>query len=1025
MYSRCLTTVLSALLAFSAWEMPTLCGGGDALARTQDPQGRLVKGTVTSNDGEPLAGAFVYVKNSKLGVNTDLDGHYEIAAPVEGKSYVLVFQFLGMTTKEFTVSGPKTLNVSLMDDSSLEEAVIVGAYGVKQKKEDMIGSAFQVNADALKDKPKARIDNILNGLVPGLLVENNTDAAGSTRGRLNVRVRGNASLSASNEPLWIIDGVPTYTGGRNNLMPGMSTSVSPLSLIDPNDIESITVLKDADQTTIYGANGANGVILVTTKRGVAGNMPLKVSATVNYGVAAPDKSTMVKVMNASQYLEVAKEAWVNGGNKMSDFPYQDNDYNSYSTTSTDWFNEYIGLGSTLYASLSLSTGTKKAKTYVSGSYYRNENTVKTDESQRFYLRMNQDYDLTERLKMGVSLMATYNNDDLFPLSYEYLENLPIFSPYLEDGKTCRLYNKIWSDTGKDFIMKKFLGNKLPNREYNDNIQNSLKTIGNFKLDWTIIDGLKLSSVFGVEYQHHHGSLYYSRQTLAGMLDGKPVGESRREDATYFNWTNTNKLDFSKKFGRHSVGVYAGLELHHSGYNTAYASGSGFMNDHIKEISYAEKDTRTGGSSASVSRTMSYFARGTYSYDSRYYISANFRRDGNSSFGKYKRWAQFWSVGASWNIHKEAFYDVDWLKVMKLKATYGTSGNSRIDTSVAAGAYSYDDSYSYIGVTGATLSTVPNPGLSWETTRMINLGLDAQIGRVLDVEVEYYNNVTKDLLSRIYVSRTISDDRIYANVGRIRNSGFEINLTSHNIARKDFEWNTTLNFSHNSNKILELYNGIQTGFTNSVWKEGYDSNTWYLVRWAGVDPADGMPMWYDKDGNLTKTYSTDDRVADKSATPIGFGGLINSLTYGNWSLSFQINYVIGGYSLPTYASRFIKDGYDITSGNQAVEVYYYRWTTPGEASRYPIASQKTTSSARYSTRFLYSKTNFNLSNLTLSYRLPKPVISKLKVEGATATLICDNLYLFTPGQSRKYNSYKTLSNGYPVTRTITLGLNVSF
>lgn len=573
MYNRCLTTVLSALLAFSAWEMPTLCGGGDALARTQDPQRRLVKGTVTSNDGEPLAGAFVYVKNSKLGVNTDLDGHYEIAAPVEGKSYVLVFQFLGMTTKEFTVSGPKTLNVSLMDDSSLEEAVIVGAYGVKQKKEDMIGSAFQVNADALKDKPKARIDNILNGLVPGLLVENNTDAAGSTRGRLNVRVRGNASLSASNEPLWIIDGVPTYTGGRNNLMPGMSTSVSPLSLIDPNDIESITVLKDADQTTIYGANGANGVILVTTKRGVAGNMPLKVSATVNYGVAAPDKSTMVKVMNASQYLEVAKEAWVNGGNKMSDFPYQDNDYNSYSTTSTDWFNEYIGLGSTLYASLSLSTGTKKAKTYVSGSYYRNENTVKADESQRFYLRMNQDYDLTERLKMGVSLMATYNNDDLFPLSYEYLENLPIFSPYLEDGKTCRLYNKIWSDTGKDFIMKKFLGNKLPNREYNDNIQNSLKTIGNFKLDWTIIDGLKLSSVFGVEYQHHHGSLYYSRQTLAGMLDGKPVGESRREDATYFNWTNTNKLDFSKKFGRHSVGVYAGLELHHSGYNTAYASGS--------------------------------------------------------------------------------------------------------------------------------------------------------------------------------------------------------------------------------------------------------------------------------------------------------------------------------------------------------------------------------------------------------------------------------------------------------------------
>ncbi len=259
-------------------------------------------------------------------------------------------------------------------------------------------------------------------------------------------------------------------------------------------------------------------------------------------------------------------------------------------------------------------------------------------------------------------------------------------------------------------MKKFLGNKLPNREYNDNIQNSLKTIGNFKLDWTIIDGLKLSSVFGVEYQHHHGSLYYSRQTLAGMLDGKPVGESRREDATYFNWTNTNKLDFSKKFGRHSVGVYAGLELHHSGYNTAYASGSGFMNDHQGDQLCREGHSYRRQLGLGLKDDVLFRERGTYSYDSRYYISANFRRDGNSSFGKYKRWARFWSVGASWNIHKEAFYDVDWLKVMKLKATYGTSGNSRIDTSVAAGSYSYDDSYSYIGVTGATLSTVPNPGL---------------------------------------------------------------------------------------------------------------------------------------------------------------------------------------------------------------------------------------------------------------------------------------------------------------------------
>lgn len=995
-----------------------------AAARAQ--QADKVSGTVSSVEGEPLTGVFVYVKGTKTGVSTDLDGNYTIAAPAKGKSYILVFQYLGMETKEVPVDSAQVLDVVLQGDNALEESLIIGAYGVKQKRADMVGSAFQVNSDKLKDKPKTRIDDLLNGLVPGLLVENNADYAGSTRARFNVRVRGDASLSASNEPLWIIDGVPTYTGGRTNAMPGVSSTVSPLSFMDPNDIESITVLKDADQTTIYGANGANGVILVTTKRGAASNQPLKVSVTLNSGVAAPDKSTMFKMMNASQYLEVAREAWVNGDNKLSDFPYQDNDYNTYSTTSTDWFDEYIGMGSTLYASLALSTGSRRSRTYVSGSCYAYDNTVKTDKSRRFYLRMNQDYDFSEKVKLGISMTSTYNVNNLFPLGKNYLSTLPIFSPYLNDGYTYRLYNKVWDDTNKTFKMVKFLDNEIPEREEDDNDQISLKTIGNFKLDWNIIGGLKFSSVYGIEYQHTHGDIYHSRLTLGGLdSDGNPMGNSHREDASYITWTNTNSLDFARTFGKYKAGFFAGLEFHHSGHKSTYATGKGFMNDHIKEVSYADSGTRQGGSLSSASRTMSYFVRGTCSFDSRYYLSANYRRDGNSAFGKYVRWGSFWSLGASWNVHKEHFYDMDWLKVLKLKTTYGTSGNSRIDTSVAAGTYSYSDSNSYIGSAGAVLSDVPNPGLSWETTLMRNFGLDAQIGDFLDFGFEYYNNLTKDLLSRIYVSRTISDDRIYANVGKIRNSGFEINFTSHNIDHEKFQWNTTLNFSHNQNRIVELYEGISTGFITSVWMEGHDSNSWYLVKWAGVDPVDGMPMWYDLDGNVTKTFTYDNRVADKSSTPVGYGGVNNDFTLGNWSLSFQINYMLGGYQLANYAQNFMTDAYDITGGNQAVEVYHYRWTTPGQAARYPVASQKTTRSSMSSTRYLYNKTHFNLSNLVLSYRLPRTLTKKLNFESATASLICDNLYLFTPGQSRKFNSYKTVMNGYPVTRTVTLGLNVSF
>ena len=311
-----------------------------------------VSGKVLDENGEPLAGASVMIRDTKTGTTADMDGQYSIAAPGSGESYVLVFQYLGMKSKEIAVSSQRIVNVRLEQDNELEGSVIVGAYGTKQRREDLIGSAYQVNSDQLKDKPKTRIDNLLQGLVPGMTIDPNTDAAGTTRSRYETRIRGEASLNASNEPLWVIDGVPMYTGGNTNLIPGMSYTVSPLSYLNPDDIESITVLKDADQVTIYGADGSNGVILVTTKSGNK-NKPLSVSARLNFGVSSIDRSTMFKMMNAEQYMTVAKEAWTNAGNKMESFPYQDNDYNSYSTTSTYWPDEYLGIGTDLYADISL------------------------------------------------------------------------------------------------------------------------------------------------------------------------------------------------------------------------------------------------------------------------------------------------------------------------------------------------------------------------------------------------------------------------------------------------------------------------------------------------------------------------------------------------------------------------------------------------------------------------------------------------------------------------------------------------
>ena len=490
-----------------------------------------VTGRIMAADGEPLAGASVMIRGTKIGTTADADGNYNIKAPEEGESYVLVFQYLGMRTKEIAVSTQRKLDVRLEEDNQLEGSFIVGAYGTKQSREDLIGSAFQVNADQLKDKPKTRIDNLLSGLVPGMTIEPNTDAAGTTRSRYETRIRGEASLSASNEPLWVIDGVPVYTGGRTNQMAGTSYTVSPLSYLNPDDIESITVLKDADQVTIYGADGSNGVILVTTKSG-AKNKPLAVSARVNFGVATIDKSTEFRMMSQKQYLEVAKEAWANAGKNLNTFPYQDNEYNSYSTTDTDWSKEYLGVGTNLYADVSLTSGTDKMSNYVTGSYYRTNNTVKGDSQQRFSIRTRNTYDFTGWLKVNAQLSASYNNNDLFPLYRGYLETLPILEPYMNDG-SFRLYNKVYDVEKGGWTMQKFTKNEVPKREANTNRQRSVVTSANFSAEMKIIDGLKFTAQYAIDYTHSHEDIYYSRVTLDGMDSaGNPKGSSRRADASY-------------------------------------------------------------------------------------------------------------------------------------------------------------------------------------------------------------------------------------------------------------------------------------------------------------------------------------------------------------------------------------------------------------------------------------------------------------------------------------------------------------
>ena len=994
------------------------------LSLIDQQQGHPVKGMVTDQSGLPLPGATVYVKGTNAGVVTNAYGKYEFSVKVNPDHY-LVFSFIGMKKQEIKVGNQDTINVVLEEDTyAVDDVTVIGAYGTIQKKSDMVGSAYQMGAEQIKNRPATRVDLLLDGVVPGLKIEPNTDSPSTTRTRYNTRIRGTASLSASNEPLWILDGTPIYTGGNTNLIPGVGTSISPLASLNPEDIESITVLKDATATSIYGANGANGVILITTKKGKKGKSSLQFHT--RYGVSQIDQSTKVKVLSGTQYMELAKEAYANAGLDMAYFPFQDNDLNQYSTTAIDWSDTFYGLGSNKLADISLRGGSEKATYFISGAYYNENQTVKGNTTDRYSFRANNDINVTDKLTATFNLSTSYSVDDIFNMGTDYYDFLPINSPYYSDG-SFRLYNKYIDGKNlngdPNWIEKKFF-NSVAEREENDYQQRVFVSNINIILNYKILKGLQVTSQLGMDYQSRYENQYKARTNWSGMdSDGEPKGYSSRSHFNSLVVTNINRLNFEKEFGRHKVAALGGMEINSKTYKTVSASGSGFVNDHIKEISYAVD--QDGSSSAYIDHALSFFGQVNYSFDNRYYLSLNARRDGNSMFGKDVSWGNFGSIGYSWNIHNESFFNSKIINILKFKTSFGTNGNSRLGHQEALGIYSYNESHNYIDEGGTAMTRSPQPTLSWETTYMANIGLRIKLFDRLDIDAEWYNNKTVDLLTEMDVSRTTGSPQITRNVGSIRNRGYEATISVDWIKQENLHWNTSINLAHNKNKLLKLYEGIEKTVGTKLWRVGEGIDTYYLVRWAGVDPRDGAPLWYDKTGNVTRTYSYDNRVADKSSTPDLTGGITNSVGYGNFELSMLFNYEIGGYAFSSFARNVSSDGLNIMSQNQSVN-QLDRWQEPGDIALNPKPIWGvSTKSVMNSTRFLYEKTNLRLQNVALTYQVQSNMIKRWGIQNCRLSLIGDNLGLWTRYDKKDRNSYRQSMRGYPMERTFSLSLDLTF
>ena len=985
-------------------------------------QVRTAKGRVIDDNKEPLIGVNVVQKGTSNGTVTDMDGNFSLRI---SQNSTLVFSYIGFEKQERVWDGTSEMSIILREDAAmLEDVIIIGAYGTVQKKSDMVGSAFQVNSDKIRTLPAARVDNLLEGIVPGLQVLPNSDDPSSTKQRLNLRVRGEGSMSASNEPLWIVDGVRVFSGDRTNMVAGMSLSISPLSYMDPNDIESITVLKDATETSIYGADGANGVILITTRSGSRGKPQIRFS--LRTGISQINQSAKFKVLDGEEYLLLAKESYLNSGRDMRSFPFQDNDMNNYSTTSTDWSKVFYDTGYQTNAHLSISGEEGKIDYNLSGGYYTNQSTVIGNKQERYSVRGRTGVKMSPKFDFSLNYAASYNINDIFVPGHDYYQFLPIYDPVNPDG-TYRLYNKtvsgIDSNGNPIWQISRFL-NSVPEREENDNKQKAAVANVNAVLGYQIIEGLASTTQFGIDYQSLNEDRYSAGTNWSGMSTTTgSVGYSYRNSANFLTWTAIQRLNYNKTFGRHSVGGLLGIEASSQDTRTMGANGSGFINDKIKEVSYAVD--RNGSSGRSISKSLSYFVQGVYSFDNRYYFTINARRDGNSGFGSDSQWGNFASVGASWNIHNESFFQSEVIDVLKLKMSYGSNGNSRIGSQEALGLYSYGEGHNYMGELGGTMSGSPNKKLSWETAYMTNIGIRIRMFNRVDFEVEAYNKRTVNLLSNIDVSRTTGDTRSYRNSGEIVNRGVEFTIDADLIRKKDLTWSAELNMSHNRNKLVELYNGIEKVMGNYIWREGKDLKTFYVIRWAGVDPRDGAPLWYDSEGNLTRNYSDQHRVPWKSASPVLAGGLTSRIYYKDFSLTGMFSFVVGGYAFSTFGRNVMSDGYNIMTENQSVN-QLDRWQKPGDVALSPKPIWGTsTKSVMSSTRHIYKTTNVKLNNIALGYNLPSRFANLIGANVCSIDLIADNILIWTPYDKKDRNGYKQSMRGYPLETTVSLGVNLSF
>ena len=986
---------------------------------------KRVTGVVKDVMGEPLIGANVVEKGrSTNGVITDFNGKFTLEVD---ESASLVVSYIGYLAQDIPTKGKGDFHIILKEDTNTLDEVVVTGYG-DFKKATYTGSASVLTTEKLEALPVVSVGQMIESNIPGISVVAGTSSQPGAKTTL--RVRGVASMNASTEPLYVLDGVPIPSYDLSNF-----TSMSEaggmgfIETLNPADIESITVLKDAASASLYGAKGANGVVLITTKKGKEGK--LRVNMAAKYGIT-DFAYTYRPLMGGEERRELIHEGLVNfqldkGVSEQEAQQYADANIDQYAKRLpqgySDWESALFKTGHQQDYNLSASAGNQNSSFIGSLGYTKQTGVSLNSEMERFTGRVDAS-NKYKKVEFGMNASFSWTKNVHLPEGkfygsaiYASKVNLTPSTPiYNEDGTYASGYRE---NNGYNPILE---------AEVNDYYARTVRAMGTAKIAYNVWDNLKVSSVFTVDYSLTKDFFF---QSPDGRDGATYQGRGRMQMTDRIRYTSQNNLTYSKTFGKHSVSAVTAFEVMKYDYEDLYAAKKTYGQDINTSLGNAA-DPIDADQKLQEDALMSYVASVNYSYDDKYYASFSFRRDGSSRLSPDTRWGNFWSLSASWRLSQERFMQPlkSVLSDLKLRASYGVNGN------LPSSYYGYQSTYTtgafYSGKPSPWESTLGNEELTWEKNYALNLGLDIGLFSRVNVSLDWYTRTTKDLLMSKQLNSISGFSSLLTNVGQMRNTGVELEVRSNNIKTKDFSWTTAFNLSHNKNKILKLADLPWFVDGRYVRKEGYPFNTIYLREYAGVDPETGSALYYDnqqdENGNYTKNKVTDPGQASpiplKDITPTISGGFMNTFNYKFIDLSFNLSYSFGGYSYDNASYILQDDGYSVIS-NKSTE-QRRRWQKPGDITDVPRFVYGNKKGGNYnSSRAIHSTDHIRLKSLILGLNAPKAWLQKLGIGNARIYFSGTNLLTWAA-----YDQYDPEMSGVvgfytPPLKTYAFGLELKF